>query len=914
MKLGQLRKVFKNKYSIRIVSGVLVVTMLGTGLSANAVYAAKQIETVQTQTDEDEDVSEELKEILTDNIDVEVKDVDKEETVYVIADNTGAAKETIVSAWLKNKDGKDTLTDASSLTGIENVKGDETFTQSGEKITWKADGNDIYYQGKTTKEAPVTEKITYYLDDKEVSADEIAGKSGKVRIRFDYNNNAKISADINGEKEDVYVPFVVVSGMALGDNFTNIEVTNGKVISNGSGNMVVGMAMPGIRDSLDIEEDVDSDVKIPDYVEVTADVEDFSLDMTMSFVTSSSSLNIDDTFDFSEVDEKIDDLSDGVEQLKDGSGELADGAKELSDKVSGEFLDGVGTLQNGVKDYTDGAQKLADGIGTLKESSGQLIAGVGQLGSSVSTLANGVQVLDEAVNTKMTDKQKTAAKKQAEASVLAQLNSSKNENSLANIKKTATAQFGASIDSQKVAAAEQAKQGVVAQKSAIEAQVEAEAMKPENQQATAEALSPVVTAVSAGAQMGYVAANKDQVEAQAQANAAAVMKEIQGGASVANTAEAPKLQAVTIDGVELSGMTADEQAATKEQMRSVVSGAISSKLAEAGVDEGTIQEIVNAVADGCSSVAVSQVEQKTAQHSETVNAKLAETSEKINQNQQANQEAVNAAVAQSGEVALAETNSKLAKVAQHAACWEVANSDGAKAFGQQKAQEATTQLTSTSLATAKQAAVSGAVGVAGTVAEGVLDGVKANASTVGDSVAGAVKTASLKVAGEAAVGGAESAKQLIASSIEKKDAKSGHSLVSGMKALDKAVSVMNGKMPTLEDGIGQLSSGSQTLVSNNDKLNNGVSDLKDGTNKLADGAKKLADGAKELADGVVKLDEEGIEKLIDSYNGDIKEIVDRIQAVMDAGCEYETFSGKAEDAVGTVKFIIKTEPVKADEE
>ena len=152
MKLGQLRKVFKNKYSIRIVSGVLVVTMLGTGLSANAVYAAKQIETVQTQTDEDEDVSEELKEILTDNIDVEVKDVDKEETVYVIADNTGAAKETIVSAWLKNKDGKDTLTDASSLTGIENVKGDETFTQSGEKITWKTDGNDIYYQGTTEKE------------------------------------------------------------------------------------------------------------------------------------------------------------------------------------------------------------------------------------------------------------------------------------------------------------------------------------------------------------------------------------------------------------------------------------------------------------------------------------------------------------------------------------------------------------------------------------------------------------------------------------------------------------------------------------------------------------------------------------------------------------------------------------------
>ena len=179
--------------------------------------------------------------------------VDKEETVYVVADPDGTPNEVIVSDWLKNHSGAATLEDVSDLKDIENVKGDETFTQSGNKVTWQADGNDIFYQGTSESELPVTQKLTYYLDGKEVTPEELAGKSGEVTIRFDYTNNQKVTEKIDGKDEDIYVPFMAVSGMILGDEFSDIEVENGKVISDGSNNVVVGYALPGLKESLNVK-------------------------------------------------------------------------------------------------------------------------------------------------------------------------------------------------------------------------------------------------------------------------------------------------------------------------------------------------------------------------------------------------------------------------------------------------------------------------------------------------------------------------------------------------------------------------------------------------------------------------------------------------------------------------------------
>lgn len=346
----------------------------------------------------------------------------KEETVYLITDANGNVNQTIVSSWLKNGSESAVIEDVSSLSDIENVKGDETFTQNGENITWQADGKDIFYRGTTTKQMPITEQITYYLDGNEISPQELAGKSGRVTIRFDYTNNAKTVADINGKKEEIYVPFTVVSGMILGDSFRNVKVNNGRVLSDGDKIIVAGVAMPGLKESLGFnEDDFDDDFEFPEYVEVTADVEGFSLEMTATAAVAGlmSDNALSQNLDLSELDDTMDEMTDAMDQLKDGGGKLADGLDTLHSNM-GDFSSGVNTLKDGVNAYTDGASKLAGGIQTLSDSAGTLETGVNALNQSAKTISGGVQKLDQTLNTPMSEKEKSAVAKEAEQAVAAQ--------------------------------------------------------------------------------------------------------------------------------------------------------------------------------------------------------------------------------------------------------------------------------------------------------------------------------------------------------------------------------------------------------------------------------------------------------------------------------------------------------------
>ena len=204
------------------------------------------------------------------------KAVSKEETVYINANADGSAREITVSDWLKNSGDADSqLMDSSDLENIKNVKGNETFTQDSNEITWNTDGADIYYQGTTDKELPVTMHIRYYLDGQEISPKELAGKSGHLKINVSYINNAKNVKKINGKNTDIYSPFVMVTGMLLpADNFMDVTVDNGKVVSDGNKNMVVGIAMPGLSESLQLSDDMKKEIEIPDGFTVESEVTD----------------------------------------------------------------------------------------------------------------------------------------------------------------------------------------------------------------------------------------------------------------------------------------------------------------------------------------------------------------------------------------------------------------------------------------------------------------------------------------------------------------------------------------------------------------------------------------------------------------------------------------------------------------
>ena len=336
--------------------------------------------------------------------------VSKEETVYVNATAEGEVKDITVSDWLKNSGSAEgDVSDVSDLEGIKNVKGDESFTQDGDKVTWSTDSSDIYYQGTSNKELPVDMKIKYYLDDQEITPDELAGKSGHLRMEVSYTNKSKKTVKVDDKDVEVYSPFVMVTGMILSsDNFSNVTIDNGKVISDGDKEMVVGVAVPGLKASLDLSDDLSDKIDIPEGFTMEADVTDCSMENTFTMAVTDllSSLNLDESDDLDDLQDSLDELDDAAVKLVDGSKDLYDGTKELYDGTK-DLKDGTSQLYDGATDLDDGAKELADGTDTLYDGTkelddgaktlntgaGELYDGTSQLYSGTKTLYDGTRTL-----------------------------------------------------------------------------------------------------------------------------------------------------------------------------------------------------------------------------------------------------------------------------------------------------------------------------------------------------------------------------------------------------------------------------------------------------------------------------------------------------------------------------------------
>lgn len=308
----------------------------------------------------------------------------KDETVYVLADANGSVTQTIVSDWLKNTGALKSMDDISDLTDIINVKGSQAYTADGSSILWDAQGSDIYYRGTSTRQVPVTLTVTYTLDGKKIQPEELAGKSGHVKIRYDYTNHEKQSTIVGDSKEDLYVPYLLSTVTALdSDKFENITLSNGKILSDGSKVMVMGVAFPGLKESLGITED--SDIDIPDYFEIEADVTDFELETSVTVASSEifSELDID-------ADSTVDDLKDSIQKLSDASEELCDGTKSL--------YDGIQELSDGTAPLAEGIQKLAAGVTTVNSGASDLASGASDLAAGTNDLLNGASDLSTGLN------------------------------------------------------------------------------------------------------------------------------------------------------------------------------------------------------------------------------------------------------------------------------------------------------------------------------------------------------------------------------------------------------------------------------------------------------------------------------------------------------------------------------------
>lgn len=334
-----------------------------------------------------------IKQLNTDN-------VYKEETVYVNADASGNQTSVIVSNWLKNAGSEKELEDSSILKDIQNVKGDETYQASGNSLTWKTEGKDIYYQGSTDKKLPVSVHFTYYLDGKEMNPSDLSGKSGRLRIKVAYENNTRQTVEIDGKKESIYTPFALLTGMILPDEiFSNVTIDNGKVISDGQRSIVLGIAMPGLADSLGLNKtDSSADLlslDIPETLEISADVENFSMDPTFTIALSDilDFLDTNGISDMSELTEALDDLEEAALQLVDGSEELFNGTDTLNSNYQ-ELDSGIQTLKAGIDTAASGSNTLAEGITTYINGAAQLSDGAVSYVNGEQQIADGARQLE----------------------------------------------------------------------------------------------------------------------------------------------------------------------------------------------------------------------------------------------------------------------------------------------------------------------------------------------------------------------------------------------------------------------------------------------------------------------------------------------------------------------------------------
>ena len=328
------------------------------------------------------------------------QDNSKDETVYVIAGADGSVQKIIVSDWIKNTLGSNTISDKSELTDIENVKGDESYTLGNDNARiWDAQGKDIYYRGNIEKELPVGLSVTYKLDGKTVSPTELAGKSGKVTIRFDYSNRQYEYVEIDGQKEKIYVPFAMLTGILLdNDVFTNVEVTNGKLINDGSRTAVIGIAFPGLQDNLSIPLEK---MEIPDYVEITADAKNFALDMTITLAANElfNETDADYLNSIGDLSGSLGEMTYAMEQLMDGSSQLYNGLSTLLEK-SEELVEGIDKLTTGAEALKTGAGDLDAGASRLQTGAAQLSEGLNTLVSNNDTLNGGAgQVFETLLST-----------------------------------------------------------------------------------------------------------------------------------------------------------------------------------------------------------------------------------------------------------------------------------------------------------------------------------------------------------------------------------------------------------------------------------------------------------------------------------------------------------------------------------
>lgn len=368
---------------------------------------------------------------------------EKTETVYSVLNSDGSISDTIVSSWLHDEDGINNIKETLNLTDVKNIKSNEKPSKDGNTYTWNAKGNDVYYEGTATKQLPVSVKIRYELDGQDISANDIQGKSGHLKLTISFTNNYSEVKNING-KSIVIHPSYLAGGMLnmSTGKFSNVKCESGKIVNDGTNEMLAFANIPGLNETLKSAglDKVNNQLGISDDVTVEADVNNFDLGSIMVGMTNEIDLasELGEIGSVSELTDGIDQLIEADDQLIDGSKQLYDGTTQLKEQAAPltgssdqvrqlsagaiQLNDGVKALQTGITQYTAGASAINEGVnqlyaipqGAAKISEGITTYKTESLVSGIDTLSAGLDTFRQKVKAGLSSADTTAMMEQLE--------------------------------------------------------------------------------------------------------------------------------------------------------------------------------------------------------------------------------------------------------------------------------------------------------------------------------------------------------------------------------------------------------------------------------------------------------------------------------------------------------------------
>lgn len=357
------------KHILKVTGSVALSAVMATASIPVTVYAEEN--TSKTNESSDKQTTSSTK---------------KTETVYAVLNGDGSLSDIVVSGWLHNDSGIKNLKEKLNLTDVKNVKTDEVPEDNNGEYTWNSDSNDIYYQGNSTEQLPVTMQITYELDGQQLSQEELKGKSGHLKINIHLTNVNSETKTINGKNVIIH-PFYVAGGMLSlnNDHYSNTTCDQGKIVTDGSKQMLVFAAVPGLKDTLETADlsKVSDQLSVGDDINIECDVTDcdeLNLMMGMS--------NEEDISDILDEGDSIEELTNGITKLMDADDQLVDGSQKLADGTQQLITESepLTSSSGSIRTLSNGALTLNSGALRLKAALAQYTDGVGQLNDGVNAL------------------------------------------------------------------------------------------------------------------------------------------------------------------------------------------------------------------------------------------------------------------------------------------------------------------------------------------------------------------------------------------------------------------------------------------------------------------------------------------------------------------------------------------------